>query len=733
MKRIIHLSLIALFFISTFSMLGQLPKYGVGPGGVGNAQGTDGQPHNTVWLKLDGRIVFYDEDTKEIDTVVDQSGNTFNAVRFIGRPTNYEGYFDRTCKYVENELNGKPAMDCGWGEKTGMIIPDYSPTYYLDGTPGIAMFVVCKRHSIPADDVVNPFHYILNKRCENCGDPNDYDRPFVLQFDGGPATGTNRHTVQFNPNGQGNYFYTQTKVTNTNYNIISANFNRNYQMYQVYLYLNGKKESVGSFSQDIYHFTGGVPIGIAPNNAQSIAEIILYKTGLFDPQVKIIHNYLAGKYGINIAKDNLGNNILFSNNKGYTEDIIGVGTGYNDYKIHNASAGGGIILEHIINEWLDSTLRDQFVFAAHKDVALNENSNRAWSRSYYIRSVILPEAPSYYRNDINLYFDYRGKTNLTYPSVNNEYYLYKSLDATMFTFFDSNSTLVDSTVMFAIPDVQTAYYKIAKAGTGVEDPVISPSSNPKYSDTVATKVVITCATTAADIYYTTDGSDPVLGSGTTIKYTDTITIPLGYTYFKARAVIDLNGGWLASNIVKAEYDLVPEGTVGSPIFSPVPGSYETVQKVSITTATSGATIYYTTNGSTPDSLSTVYTGPITIAMDECKVIKAIAYKDGMKKSYVTTGSFCVSGIAEVAEKNKASLIIYPVPANNNITVDYIGTTNGNIVIKIYDMTGKIQSIIEADKTRMIKENIDISNLSNGIYLLEVVQDNNRMIKRFIKK
>lgn len=50
------------------------------------------------------------------------------------------------------------------------------------------------------------------------------------------------------------------------------------------------------------------------------------------------------------------------------------------------------------------------------------------------------------------------------------------------------------------------------------------------------------------------------------------------------------------------------------------------EKVTISCATSGATIYYTTDGTTPTKNSKKYTGPFTIS--ETKTIKAIAYANG---------------------------------------------------------------------------------------------------------
>ena len=65
--------------------------------------------------------------------------------------------------------------------------------------------------------------------------------------------------------------------------------------------------------------------------------------------------------------------------------------------------------------------------------------------------------------------------------------------------------------------------------------------------------------------------------------------------------------------------------VAKPVFSVVAGTYTEIQSVEITCGTDGATIYYTTDGSTPSSSSNLYTGAVTI--DHSCTLKAIAIKD----------------------------------------------------------------------------------------------------------
>lgn len=85
------------------------------------------------------------------------------------------------------------------------------------------------------------------------------------------------------------------------------------------------------------------------------------------------------------------------------------------------------------------------------------------------------------------------------------------------------------------------------------------------------------------------------------------------------------------------------GTVANPTFSPVPGTYNTANlpQVTLTTTTSGASIRYTLDGATPDSLSPVYSGPITISTTT--TVKAQAFRSNFADSAVVTGVYTITG------------------------------------------------------------------------------------------
>ena len=78
----------------------------------------------------------------------------------------------------------------------------------------------------------------------------------------------------------------------------------------------------------------------------------------------------------------------------------------------------------------------------------------------------------------------------------------------------------------------------------------------------------------------------------------------------------------------------------APTFSPAAGAVATNTEVTISTATADATIYYTVDGSDPNTSSSVYSTPITI--DAAKTIKAYAVKAGFPDSEIATAAYTIA-------------------------------------------------------------------------------------------
>jgi len=175
----------------------------------------------------------------------------------------------------------------------------------------------------------------------------------------------------------------------------------------------------------------------------------------------------------------------------------------------------------------------------------------------------------------------------------------------------------------------------------VSSPVTTPSAaaTPTFSPgtgnySTPQTVTIADSTTGATIYYTTDGTTPTAGSNV---YSGPITVP----YTETLQAIATAGGYSQSAVVSAVYTLPPQAA--TPTFSVAGGVYGTSQTVAIADTTAGATIYYTTNGTTPTTSSAVYTGPITVSSTE--TLEAFAIATGYSQSYVATAGYTISALA----------------------------------------------------------------------------------------
>ena len=145
-----------------------------------------------------------------------------------------------------------------------------------------------------------------------------------------------------------------------------------------------------------------------------------------------------------------------------------------------------------------------------------------------------------------------------------------------------------------------------------------------------TSVTITCSTEGAKIYYTTDGSDPTAAS---TEYTAAISITEAVTV-KAIAV---KSGMNDSVVASVSYTI--KETVATPTFSVESGAVNSGIEVTITCATEGAKIYYTTDGTEPTASGTEYTAAISVTA--AVTVKAIAVKSGMNDSAVASASYTI--------------------------------------------------------------------------------------------
>ncbi|WP_409367938.1 endonuclease [Lysinibacillus sp. 38-6] len=127
----------------------------------------------------------------------------------------------------------------------------------------------------------------------------------------------------------------------------------------------------------------------------------------------------------------------------------------------------------------------------------------------------------------------------------------------------------------------------------------------------------------------------------------------------------------------------PITKVGAVTASTPSGTVSAGTAITLSSATAGATIYYTTDGTEPTVESAIYSQPIII--DRTTTLKAIAVAEGLENSDVQTYSYTVSGQADVLSIANART------EANGTTVTIKGIVAGKLknTISVQDGTGGI--------------------------------------------
>ena len=153
-------------------------------------------------------------------------------------------------------------------------------------------------------------------------------------------------------------------------------------------------------------------------------------------------------------------------------------------------------------------------------------------------------------------------------------------------------------------------------------PTLSPTGGSFSNDQI---VVVKSATPGATIHYTTDGREPTdLDPG--VPSGSTLSIGAS-TALKLRAYRnDLSPSGVSSNNFSLQ--------VAAPVFSPTSGPITNGTMIAINSATVGAVLRYTVDGSDPGPNSPVYAAPL--ALNGNTTLRAKAIKEGYANSSIVT-------------------------------------------------------------------------------------------------
>ncbi len=191
--------------------------------------------------------------------------------------------------------------------------------------------------------------------------------------------------------------------------------------------------------------------------------------------------------------------------------------------------------------------------------------------------------------------------------------------------------------------------------------------------TAVQSVKISDTTAGATIYYSTNAASetPVwtVYSG-----------PIAVDTTESIEAIAMASGHSTSVAATAAYTInLP--AAATPTFSLPGGTFTTTQTVTISDATAGATIYYTTNGTVPTTSSPVYTGAIEISSSE--TIEAIALAPSYSISAVASATYNLEAIPTFVSLSSSSN-----PSNVSQYVTFYATVTAPAVV--LNPTGSVQ-------------------------------------------
>ena len=237
----------------------------------------------------------------------------------------------------------------------------------------------------------------------------------------------------------------------------------------------------------------------------------------------------------------------------------------------------------------------------------------------------------------------------------------------------------------------------AKYSLQCSNPTFSPTAG-SYSS--AQTVTLSSATTGSTIIYTTDGTTPGekngIPTGTAKAVPTGGTVPITVT--TTLVAITYKVGYIDSSVSNGAYTL----HCTAPTFSLAAGTYNTVRTVTITSVPSGATILYTTDGSTPGENNGTPTGTGkklasggTVSINATTTLKAIAYLIGWSDSTVTSVTYIIS-IPLTGVTVTPSL---PSPQKSGTKITLSATVTGGTVVQyefsLYNVTTGVWSALQS--------------------------------------
>jgi hypothetical protein len=306
------------------------------------------------------------------------------------------------------------------------------------------------------------------------------------------------------------------------------------------------------------------------------------------------------------------------------------------------------------------------IYAVARDSAGNESSVATFeynvSGSYYGTDVQTSVTPGTVSYGTQVYLS----TN--YPNSTIYYTLNGSSPTTSSTRYYSSSPIIinsNTRILAVAVDGYGNYSSVSDFNytvSGSSSGAVTASPAPGNVSN-GTKVYLTAGSNTT-IYFTTNGSTPTQNNGTRYYSSSPITIS-GNTRIMAVA-IDSYGS--SSSVSTFDYT-VSNTKTAAPTANIASGTTITAgTKVTLSSATSNSTIYFTFDGTNPSSSSTrsVVSGPLTI--NSTVTLYAIAVAPGYSESDRTTLTYTVQQAATPTPRPTLRPTATPVPAGAEIKI-----------------------------------------------------------------
>ena len=279
-----------------------------GPGGVGNSDGSDGQPPNLLWLRGDAGVTTSGSAVTEWG---DQSGNNRDVTQgtATNRPTLTAG-----------EING---VDVVTFDGSDDFLAD-DPSSYLNGESGVTALVVVE------SDVDSGSDAGILDTDDTFGDGQD--DVFGVRYDASGFESDGTNVIKFGLAAGGTTNQYATEVTDDDVQTTTPQL-------ITYRYENGEGNPLVLLDGSAANASNvNTPSGTVSNMDRlvlgrgakdgssswdgDVAEVILFGTGLNEAERTVVHTYLAEKYG----KWNGGSEVLTYNHTGsHFGNFAGIG------------------------------------------------------------------------------------------------------------------------------------------------------------------------------------------------------------------------------------------------------------------------------------------------------------------------------------------------------------------------------------------------------------------------